>query len=322
MDVDVSATGSPDRVLRDASEFLRRDPVRHNLVLSVLHAHVTHPEPGRYWLARINGEVAGIVLQAPAHFQATITPMPDDAVHAAVDAIVGQGVELPGVNGQAATAARFAGSWSERARCAARPVQGQRIYEVDDVVGPAAVAGRMRPATVTDQELLAAWFRAFASETGAGTVGDPAVDVERRTAARHLWLWDDGGPVAVAGVRQPVEAVVRVGPVYTPPARRARGYGSALVAAVSRRVRAAGDRCILYTDLQNATSNSIYRAIGYRAVDEALQYEFGAVRARVTATRPRADRGQRISPRCTTYHWPRHEISDVTGNERACPSSV
>ncbi len=278
MDVEVAATGSPDRVLRDASEFLRRDPVRHNMVLSVLQARVTHPEPGRYWLARINGEVAGVVLQSPTQFWATVTPMPDDAVRAAVDVIVEQGVELPGVNGQAATAARFAGSWSERARCTARPVQGQRIYEVDDVVGAAAVAGRMRPATEPDRELLAAWFRAFASETGASAGGDPVVDVARRTAGGHLWLWDDGGPVAVAGIRQPVEAVVRIGPVYTPPARRARGFGSALVAEVSRRVRVAGDRCILYADLDNATSNSIYRAIGYRAVDEALQYEFGPLR--------------------------------------------
>ena len=33
-------------------------------------------------------------------------------------------------------------------------------------------------------------------------------------------------------------------------------------------------RCILYTDLANSTSNSIYRAIGYRAVAEALKYDF------------------------------------------------
>ena len=31
---------------------------------------------------------------------------------------------------------------------------------------------------------------------------------------------------------------------------------------------------------------------------------------------------QRISPRCTTYHWPRHEMSDVTGIELVCPFSV
>ncbi len=63
--------------------------------------------------------------------------------------------------------------------------------------------------------------------------------------------------------------------MYTPPDRRNHGYGSALVAGVSTTLRTNGDRCILYTDLGNPTSNSIYRAIGYRAVSEVLRYEFG-----------------------------------------------
>jgi len=39
-------------------------------------------------------------------------------------------------------------------------------------------------------------------------------------------------------------------------------------------MRDAGFRCILYTDLANPTSNSIYRRIGYRAVAEGLRYRF------------------------------------------------
>ena len=79
----------------------------------------------------------------------------------------------------------------------------------------------------------------------------------------------------MCGLTAPAEGVVRVGPVYTPPELRGRGYASALVATVSADVRAAGNRGILYTDLENPTSNSIYRNIGYRAVSEVLSYEFG-----------------------------------------------
>ena len=35
-----------------------------------------------------------------------------------------------------------------------------------------------------------------------------------------------------------------------------------------------GHRCILYTDLGNPISNSVYRRIGYRAVAEGIQYRF------------------------------------------------
>ena len=36
-----------------------------------------------------------------------------------------------------------------------------------------------------------------------------------------------------------------------------------------------GDRCVLYTDLDNPTSNAIYQRLGYEPVDEALRYAFG-----------------------------------------------
>jgi len=62
--------------------------------------------------------------------------------------------------------------------------------------------------------------------------------------------------------------------VYTPPGRRGRGYGSALVGSVSAAVRARGTRCILYADLGNPIANSVYRRLGYRAVAEGLRYRF------------------------------------------------
>ena len=65
----------------------------------------------------------------------------------------------------------------------------------------------------------------------------------------------------MAARSDPVFAVLRVGPVYTPPGHRNCGYASALVATVSSAVRTKGQRCILYTDLGNPTSNAIYRAI-------------------------------------------------------------
>lgn len=91
-------------------------------------------------------------LPVAALVPATLTPMPDDAVVAAVDAIVRAGVLLPGVNGDAATAARFAGHWTERTKSAAQPIVGQRIYEVRNVRPPDGVpgaSGRHAPPTVT-----------------------------------------------------------------------------------------------------------------------------------------------------------------------------
>ena len=272
-DVTVESTESPSDALAAAGARLATDPVRHNLVLTLLHARAADPEPGRYWVVREDARPTGIVLQSPLDFVATATPMGAAAIAAAVEAVVAAGVQLPGMIGEALTAARFAGHWTERTGCGAWPVQGQRIYEVDEVVTRPAPGGRQRAATNDDLTLLTGWFTAFGEEIGDAR-GEVAPLVARRLAAGHLWLWEHDGPVAFAAVSDPVEGVARIGPVYTLVDRRGRGYASALVAAVSSAVRSRGTRCILYADLGNPTANSVYRTLGYRAVAEALRYHF------------------------------------------------
>jgi predicted GNAT family acetyltransferase len=68
---------------------------------------------------------------------------------------------------------------------------------------------------------------------------------------------------------------VRIGPVYTPPERRARGYAGSAVAAASRRALAGGaDTCMLFTDLSNPTSNKIYAEVGYTPAGSWEEHTF------------------------------------------------
>jgi predicted GNAT family acetyltransferase len=70
----------------------------------------------------------------------------------------------------------------------------------------------------------------------------------------------------------------RIGPVYTPPDLRARGYGSAVTAhATKEQLDGGRDYCFLYTDLSNPTSNKIYMKIGYERVCDSAEYAFDSV---------------------------------------------
>jgi predicted GNAT family acetyltransferase len=67
----------------------------------------------------------------------------------------------------------------------------------------------------------------------------------------------------------------RVGPVYTPPEHRRRGYATSLVEEwTSELLRRGMRRCVLFTDLANPTSNSIYQAVGYRPAGDARMIDF------------------------------------------------
>lgn len=272
MAVTVAFTDRPQAVLDAAGGFLSSRPVVHNLILTLLANRAEHPQPGRYWIVADSDHPVGVVFQSPLDFGAAVTPMPDDAVVAAVTAITDAGVTLPGVAGEAGTAARFAGHWAELTRTGAEPFNGQRIYELDGCPSAHSARGFLRHAEQEDRAHLLEWTSGFNAETGER--GSDAEGVIRRITAGHFWLWDDDGPCSMAAHTDPAAGVVRIQAVYSPPALRGRGYAGACVSALSGRLQSAGLRCILYTDLANPVSNALYRRIGFRSAVECLRYRF------------------------------------------------
>jgi hypothetical protein len=206
-------TGDPAAVLADAAVFLARDPVRHNVVVSLLETRVRHPEPGDYWIVQRGDAVVGLVFRSPVDHYPVVTPMDLDAVTTVVDAMADAGVTLPGVNGDATTSSRFAGAWAARTRTPGRPAHAQRLFEVPTVHALPAPGGRARTAVAADHDLLVRWVDAFHVEIDDGPVGSSRAIVERRVAAGLFHIWDHGGPVAFAGTTPPALGVVRIGPV-------------------------------------------------------------------------------------------------------------
>jgi hypothetical protein len=273
MAIRVAVSNDPAWALNEARSFLAAEPVLHNLILTLLHARIVHREPGRYWMAMEDSKVVGLLLQSPLNKAANLAVMGPGVIAAIVDAMADAGSVLSGVGGDASTAARFAGQWAERCKVAAIPFQGQRLYEVVDVPERRAVGGQLRNAVSENRDLIVDWVRRFNNEVGEH-VRDPEVSVDRWLPAGQVWIWDAGEPVSMAVSRECVEGVVRLAGVFTPLGMRSRGYAEACVSDLSRQIRGNGHRCILYTDLGNPTSNSIYRRIGFHAVAEALRYRF------------------------------------------------
>jgi hypothetical protein len=94
-------------------------------------------------------------------------------------------------------------------------------------------------------------------------------------SARTAFVWDDGEVRCLTLVAGKTAHGIRVSGVYTAPMQRGRGYGTSCVAEVTRQMLAAGRSfCFLYTDRSNATSNRIYRRIGYETVCESAVWRF------------------------------------------------
>jgi GNAT superfamily N-acetyltransferase len=133
------------------------------------------------------------------------------------------------------------------------------------------VAGRAAIAGPENRDFGRACVAAFVREAhdtlrSTDALADGALD----DGLMHLWLDAAGQPVAVALRRPLLAGSARIGPVYTPPTHRGNGYGSGVTAAATRSILDEHGIPVLFTDLANPTSNKIYRAMGYRPVEDRV----------------------------------------------------
>ena len=250
--------------------FLGRDPLRNNVVCTLLAQRSSEAVPIRCWFV----PDGGVVFQSPDTFPAVLSTMSHDVAALLAEEVATVGV--PGAAGMAADAAAFAGAYATASRRGVSPVEGQRIYEATSVTPPLEVEGSMRGATDGDVELLVQWIEGFARDTGDHPDADARTRAVAIVGAGRYWLWEapDGEPVSSAVCAPPAMGVVRVGGVYTPPPRREQGFAAAMVAALTSRILTGGERAILYTQLQNPTSNAVYQRIGYTPIAEVVRYSF------------------------------------------------
>lgn len=275
MSVSVHFTTDAAEGEQATSAYLQGEPVRHNVMCTLLDGHRRRREPVRFWWASDGDEVCGAVFQAPVTYPAIVSALADRAVEPLAEALARAEPPIDGINGFCDDSAPMVGALASRTRRPWRPVEGQRVYEVHDVAQHASAPGAPRAADGDHLELVSTWISAFDADTGS-----PGFDDETNRVRAQLmidggscYLWEaNGRPVASAVVNGPAAGVVRVGFVYTPPQHRGLGYASSLVGFVSRAALGQGNRCILYTQLENPTSNAIYQRLGYRAIGELVRY--------------------------------------------------
>ncbi len=278
---DVRVSGDAGAFLAEAGPFLLHDEARHNLIFGV--AGTVHAAPDRYrdkrfWVAVDGDEVVAAAMRTPPYNLILARPRDDRALEA-----LAAGIEddLPGVTGARPEAETFAAIWAAAHGVEPRTMRGMGIYALERVQPVRPAPGASRAAVRDDEPLLLEWMDAFGAEVL--DENDPGRTEARAMVAHRLGggdggflLWEDGGEaVSVSGWGGPTPSGIRIGPVYTPPERRGRGYATALVAELSQTLLDRGRQfCFLYTDLANPTSNAIYERIGYVKVCESSMVAF------------------------------------------------
>jgi predicted GNAT family acetyltransferase len=268
--------------LARAEGFLVAREAEHNLILGL--AGRLRVEPLRYgypaYLATVErgGDVVSVAMRMPPLNLIISETGDEEAVDAIAADVRSDTPRLPGLLAPKAVGARFVEVWEQLTGVSTELVLAERIHRAQRARLPEGVSGRMREYGRDDRELMLAWFGAFVEEAlPPGQSPEEAADIlERRLAEPEggIVVWEDEEPVTVAGFGGPTPNGIRVGPVYTPPELRRRGYATALVAALTQKLLERHRFCCLFTDLANPTSNSIYARVGYEPVTDVDQWAF------------------------------------------------
>jgi GNAT superfamily N-acetyltransferase len=275
-------TADTGEFLSVAGEFLRAEPARNSVMLTVtadlLAAGPREGPAGMLfgWWRPDAGPLAAAFMYTPG-FPAMLSGMSETAAAVLARDLTAAGHRVPGVNAGQQAAAAFTAAWRDRTGDAVTVHRRMRLFRLARLVPPApGPAGTARLAVAADRDPIAEWFGAFAREVNDDPGHDHRADIDQRLGYGGITVWEDGGvPVSVACLTRAVGAMVRVGPVYTPPALRGKGYAGAATAAVSQAALDAGAReVVLYTDLANPTSNALYERLGYASVEDRVVLSF------------------------------------------------
>ncbi|MBV9796672.1 MAG: GNAT family N-acetyltransferase [Solirubrobacterales bacterium] len=271
-------TRDPGKFAARAQTFLSERIERNVLatvLMNVLDGGHTAARPLFAYGVAEDGEVGYAALRTPPRFMLT-SELGAPAADRLVPEWLEQDPELPGVGGPADSARAIAAAWS---RCTGAPTSvamREAMHVLDRVHDPPRPArGELRPARPAERSLLVEWMGAFIAEAGLAGTREVEATVDYRLEHGRFLVWDDRGPVSLVGLAPAAGGVARIGPVYTPPDRRRRGYAGTAVAEASRLAIARGaHRCTLFTDVSNPTSNKIYAEVGYHRFGDWEEHEF------------------------------------------------
>lgn len=241
----------------------------NNLALGIARRLAARPEQGAdAVLLGIEAEhgVVAAAVWTPPH-DVVVTRLPPGGAELVAEHFAARAAPVTGASGPDTAGHDLALCLARRLGRAARERARQRIYQLTAVKDVPPAPGRARPATARDHAVIRDWYIAFVHEVSLPHVANAYDWAHAVIDAGDAFVWEDGLVRAFACLSRETPHGRAIGPVYTAPEARRRGYATALVAELSRYALASGKRfACLFTDDGNPTSNHIYETIGFELV--------------------------------------------------------
>jgi len=242
-------------------------------------------DPKDWFMATVTGEagIEVIALMTPPHNIALYEARPNDAaLSCLVRELRARGIPVPGVLAEQSLVTRFAAHYAPQASALSQATgRGKllRVYSLTELNPETPLHGVFRKLQKSDFAFLPYWYVHFASECYGDAPKVSPADADGMATLLALGndyiLESEGIPVSTARISRAMVNSCCISMVYTPPWFRKKGHAAACVAQLCMEIFRRGyQKCTLYADLGNPTSNSIYQKLGFRPVCDVGEWEF------------------------------------------------
>ena len=280
--IQVAFQSNPRDFLDRCGKVLEKDPIEHNLILTLCQNAEKKRAAGedgdiRCAILSDSGEFIVAAVQTPPHNLA-LSKMKSPDIGQLAETLVKHKFEFPGIVGPSDVTAAFAEQWTALTGRQFTEYMDQIIYMLKgrELLMP-AVEGVLRFVVPNDVKLVTEWISAFSKSSLLKaeqiSAKDAKLQAEELVKTGRMAFWTvNGKPVAQASVSG-TDRVARINRVYTDPEHRGHGYASALVAHLTKLQLDQGKKMsCLYADARNTKANSIYRKIGYEFAGRSSLY--------------------------------------------------
>ena len=267
------------------SPFLLQDEAKNILILALLNRLCKNPllygKPPILIAFLEKNTVVFAGLRTPPHNQILAFTENIEYVEIFSSFLYEQKQEIPGVLGSKEGALKFAQKWKELNKTTYKLDMHERIYELTEVNPVTLGKNEFRQIKLQDLDTIMKWIRAMQLEAMRIKMTEDDETMKNDLIKNDVWKSfyvlckaDDLLTMAKKAGTTPTGQLVNY--VYTPPELRRNGYATECVAKLSQLCLDEGkQRCLLFTDLNNPTSNKIYQKIGYIPVVDVDMYKFG-----------------------------------------------
>ncbi|TGB02681.1 GNAT family N-acetyltransferase [Halobacillus salinus] len=223
------------------------------------------------------GKTTCMTMRTPPHLW--ILPSISTASKAGIEHLVqyllDHEYDIPGVLGEEQAVEWFIEACHSKGNLEPNLHMRQGIYKLEKLATPPDREGNFVRAEKSDLALAKKWFLQYGKEVGEAHIEEQASDLATDMIEKEkMFFWTVNGiPVSMACRARETLNGATINAVFTPDEHKRKGYGSLVTYHLSKYLLEKGFLfCSLYTDMDNATSNSIYQKIGYRWVGNSIVY--------------------------------------------------